>query len=213
MKISLLKRLTYLVVGIILMTPQLPPVEELEPALPPITLLGTLAIEWPIADARVTSVFGLRSNIRIQGKTGGGDSIHRGIDLIPPKFATVKQMKQWPILAAEVGVVSGVYPPPGGRFKGHPIYGGCVEIKHLVGVIEGQSLYVYTFYGHMKEVWVRSGQQVTTGQMIGIMGSTGLSSGPHLHFEVLFDPRDFLVSPEKRMQNNRRLFFLQKGYE
>ena len=61
-------------------------------------------------------------------------------------------------------------------------YGNCVEIKHTSD--EGATF--YTFYAHMMDnsLRVTKGQQVTLGQIIGTQGSTGNSTGPHLHFEV-----------------------------
>ena len=58
-------------------------------------------------------------------------------------------------------------------------YGNCVIISHGNGV--------NTLYGHMSSILVSSGQKVSRGQQIGRIGSTGNSTGPHLHFEVLID--------------------------
>jgi murein DD-endopeptidase MepM/ murein hydrolase activator NlpD len=58
-------------------------------------------------------------------------------------------------------------------------YGNMVYVDHGNGVM--------TLYAHMKEIYVRHGQQVTQGQAVGQMGSTGYSTGTHLHFEVVID--------------------------
>ncbi|MDH3755897.1 MAG: peptidoglycan DD-metalloendopeptidase family protein [Acidimicrobiia bacterium] len=68
-------------------------------------------------------------------------------------------------------------------------YGNTVMIDHGAGIM--------TLYGHMSELWVTNGVSVSIGQGIGAMGSTGNSTGPHLHFEVRIDggpvdPRQFL---------------------
>lgn len=163
--------------------------------LPPAPVLGKLQFQWPMDNAVITSEFGYRADVKpgTKGLTGGVDaSMHFGIDLIPAK-ATPAQIKRIKILAAEEGVAAIVYPAPNGYFKGHKSYGGCVMIRHLVASYGGKDIYAYTLYGHMKEVWVKEGQALKRGQAIGIMGSTGSSTGPHLHFEILFDPLDFIT--------------------
>lgn len=55
-------------------------------------------------------------------------------------------------------------------------YGNCVQISHGFGYL--------TLYGHMSKINVRNGQKVTRGDVIGLVGSTGKSTGPHLHYEV-----------------------------
>ncbi len=55
-------------------------------------------------------------------------------------------------------------------------YGNCVIIDHGNGY--------YTLYGHMSSIAVSEGQTVSQGQTVGYVGSTGVSTGPHLHFEI-----------------------------
>lgn len=90
----------------------------------------------------------------------GGPGGHPGIDLGGPYGS--------PIVAAYRGTV--VY---AGWESG---YGNFVMIQHPGGNV--------TAYGHMSAILVTAGQQVRTGQQIGREGSTGFSTGPHLHFEV-----------------------------
>ena len=95
------------------------------------------------------------------GKRWG--KMHKGIDI-----ARTDRSTSPPIYAAEKGTVS-----VAGQING---YGNAVIINHGNGK--------ETLYGHMSELKVRSGQHVKRGQQIGVMGSTGHSTGIHLHFEV-----------------------------
>lgn len=116
----------------------------------------------------ISSGFGYR----IDPFTGGG-AFHAGLDFRGPVGA--------PILAAAAGTVSFT-----GAKQG---YGNCVEISHGNGLL--------TRYAHMSRIVARVGQAVGPGRLIGAIGSSGRSTGPHLHFEVRIadrpvDPRPFL---------------------
>ena len=109
---------------------------------------------------------------RVDPFTGGG-AFHAGLDFRGPIGA--------PILAAAAGTVSFT-----GAKQG---YGNCVEISHGNGLL--------TRYAHMSRIMARVGEVVGPGRIIGAIGSSGRSTGPHLHFEVRIadrpvDPRPFL---------------------
>ncbi|MEM0980266.1 MAG: M23 family metallopeptidase, partial [Cyanobacteria bacterium P01_H01_bin.58] len=97
--------------------------------------------------------------------------MHRGIDVAGPVGT--------PIFAAAPGVVTRSGWNSGG-------YGNLVEIRHSDGSM--------TRYAHNSRNVVESGQQVTQGQKIAEMGSTGYSTGPHLHFEIHL-PNQGAVNP------------------
>ena len=189
-------------------------------ATPPMSLpiLGKLRFEWPMQNAALTSAFGYRTDVKLGTDRGGADaSLHFGLDLIPT-HVTNYQAKHTQILAAEAGEVYIVYPPPNGYFKGHASYGGCVMLRHLVGTFGEKTIYAYTLYAHMKEVWVSEldhgkPTHVAKGQAIGIMGSTGQSTGPHLHFEILFDPMDFLLVTTEMEKATQDSMLLQAEVE
>ncbi len=116
----------------------------------------------------ISSGFGYRSD-----PFTGSAAFHAGLDFRGPRGA--------PIYAAAKGVV---------RFAGiRSGYGKCVEIDHGNGLM--------TRYAHMSRFKARLGQKVEAGEVVGAIGSTGRSTGPHLHFEVRVDgrpvnPRPFL---------------------
>ena len=109
----------------------------------------------PIPGASLNSPYGLRID-PIEGTVGYHPGLDFGAEARTPIHA----------VAAGMVVVAG---DCGG-------YGNCVVIDH------GSSL--ATLYGHQSQVQVRVGDVVTVGQVIGLVGSTGISTGPHLHFEV-----------------------------
>ena len=109
---------------------------------------------------KVTSRFGIREGNKIVSTN------HKGIDLCGSIGAKVMSVMDGQVTYS--GWQSG--------------YGNCVEIKHL----DDSGKEFYTFYGHMRDnsLKVEAGQQVYRGQVLGIQGSTGNSTGDHLHFEV-----------------------------
>lgn len=104
----------------------------------------------------ITSEYGYR----IHPVTGEKSKMHYGVDL-GALFGT-------PVLAADGGTV--IFAGQNGG------YGNCVIIDH------GSNN--FTLYGHMSRISVLQGRKVTKGQKIGEVGSSGISSGPHLHFEI-----------------------------
>ncbi|NNM50925.1 MAG: M23 family metallopeptidase [Pseudomonadales bacterium] len=110
----------------------------------------------PLRGGEETSPFGYRVD-PINGRV----SFHPGIDFAGPEGSG--------IYATASGVVSWAGPRNG--------YGNMVEINHGNGL--------YTHYAHCSNVTVHQGDVVSTGQLIAHMGSTGRSTGPHLHYEVL----------------------------
>jgi murein DD-endopeptidase MepM/ murein hydrolase activator NlpD len=104
----------------------------------------------------------------------GESSIHTGVDLGAERGT--------PVLAAGPGeVVWAGYGLYRGTYDESDPYGLAVAIRHDFGY-QGQEL--YSIYGHMESIAVWEGQKVEMGEMLGTVGSTGHSEGPHLHFEV-----------------------------
>ncbi len=109
----------------------------------------------PVSGARVSSNYGRRAHPIL-----GYLRMHSGIDFAAPTGT--------PIRAVTDGTVS---------FSGwHGGHGNYVKLSHADNIGTG--------YGHMSKIAVRKGQKVTRGQVIGYVGSTGLSTGPHLHYEL-----------------------------
>ena len=115
-------------------------------------------MKTPINGARLSSAFGMRKH-----PIDGYNKMHRGTDFAAPMGT--------PIMASGSGVITRARWCGGG--------GNCVKIKH-------NSTYE-TIYAHMKnfERGIKEGSRVKQGQIIGYVGSTGNSTGPHLHYEVV----------------------------
>lgn len=109
----------------------------------------------PIPGAKISSRFGFRKD-----PFNGRSAMHSGIDF--------KAARGTPVLATGDGVVI-----KAGRNGG---YGKVVEVQHKNGFISR--------YAHLSRITVRNGQKIRMGQTIGKVGSTGRSTGPHLHYEV-----------------------------
>jgi len=115
---------------------------------------------WPEPKAQISQGFG-PSTLVLEPPYAGYPHFHTGIDLVEP-FGS-------PVYAADDGIVALV----GSSSQG---YGRYVVIAHSGGLD--------TLYGHLSTALVKIGQLVVQGQTIGLEGSTGNSTGPHLHFEL-----------------------------
>lgn len=127
---------------------------------------------WPVANGFISSLFGFRTD----PFTGRG-TFHEGVDFAGAEGSGV--------VAVGAGVVSFA-----GERSG---YGVLVEVNHGNGYI--------TRYGHNEAVLVKAGDTVFKGQRISLMGSTGRSTGPHVHFEVLLNGSP--VNPSQYIEASR----------
>jgi len=127
----------------------------------------------PLQRAQISSGCGYR----MDPMGGGTEGLHKGVDLVGPVGA--------PIRAALAGVVVEHWPAPDHYWHGHPIFGGLVVIYH-------EKEEFFTLYGHLSDSYVHEGYRVEAGQVIGALGDTGITTGPHLHFEIVVDPLKYL---------------------
>lgn len=131
------------------------------------TYIDSVPTLWP-TNGRISSEFGYRSD-----PFNSSEKRHEGIDIAAPEGDSIK--------AAANGKVT---------FSGtNGNYGKCVIINHDKGIT--------TLYGHASSLLVKEGQKVKKGDVIAKVGSTGRSTGPHLHFEVRIsgtpvDPIEYL---------------------
>lgn len=113
-------------------------------------------LQWPVPSCTlITSRFGYRV-----APTTGASTYHGGLDIGASMGAS--------IVSAGAGDV--IYAGANGG------YGNCVMVDHGNGIV--------TVYAHMSSIGVSYGQYVTAGQYVGAVGSTGVSTGPHCHFEI-----------------------------
>lgn len=116
----------------------------------------------------ITSRFGIRSRDN-----------HKGLDIGAPKGTAIK--------AAAAGTV--IFSGYGAGGNGYTGYGNIVVVKSNSSVV--------ILYGHCSELYVKTGEQVVQGQVIAAVGSTGISTGNHLHFEIRYngkaiDPQNYV---------------------
>jgi murein DD-endopeptidase MepM/ murein hydrolase activator NlpD len=128
---------------------------EITPAAPKLLAVGRPSYEGRVAALQVNSGFGVRRD-----PITGASRMHTGVDLHAEYGKSVG--------ASLAGTV--VY----AGYRGG--YGNLVILDHGRGIS--------TFYAHMSSIAVAVGQRVGTGQTVGYVGSTGRSTGPHLHYEV-----------------------------
>lgn len=120
------------------------------------TLMATPSL-WPVP-GRITSPFG-ETRIFV---ASGGTKPHKGIDIAAP-IGT-------PIVAPAAGVVI--------AHDSQPDYGNMIFIDHGHGFASK--------YGHLQKIYAKTGKKVKKGEVIGTVGMTGFSNGPHLHYEIHF---------------------------
>lgn len=128
---------------------------------------GSGSFSWPVTGP-ITSPFGWRSN-----PFGGSPEFHQGLDIAAPSGTTVTAAASGTVIMAQ-------------WYGG---YGNYILLDHGGGYSTG--------YGHLSAIYVSNGQAVKRGQAIGAVGSTGASTGPHLHFEVRIDGKP--VDPAPRL--------------
>src|SRR6201995_743447 len=115
-----------------------------------------MLLRTPLETVRITSSFGMREHPVL-----GYTRMHMGIDFGAPTGT--------PVYAAGDGVVEKAAWTNG--------YGRWLQLKHPNGLETG--------YGHLSRWAVKQGERVHQGQVVAYVGSTGLSTGPHLHFEIM----------------------------
>lgn len=146
-------------------SPEAAPVQAVAEPAGPVT--REIEFSGPVRGYGVNSPYGLR---KLAGEARA--RAHKGVDIAAPRGTGV-------YVAAEGRVLRTGYDAGG--------YGNFIEVAHPNGMT--------TLYGHLSRVDVASGMVLESGHRIGLVGSTGYSTGPHLHFEVTRNGRT--VNPAK----------------
>jgi murein DD-endopeptidase MepM/ murein hydrolase activator NlpD len=136
-----------------------------------------LPVGSPLVSYGMASPFGVRRD-----PFNNQLAMHNGLDMAAPSGAEIRARAPGRVVFA-------------GR---NGVYGNMVEIDHGYGV--------RTRYGHMSQIAVRQGQSINARDKLGAVGSTGRSTAPHLHYEILFngkviDPRKFVETKHNVFQN------------
>ncbi|HUF39091.1 MAG TPA: peptidoglycan DD-metalloendopeptidase family protein [Anaerolineales bacterium] len=133
--------------------------------------IGANEVNWPDGSYRYGGIF-------------FEDVVHSGVDIGAPVGTPVLAAGPGKVIWAGYGLYTGVD-------GSNDPYGIAVAIRHDYG-FDGQSL--FSLYAHLDHVDVTRGQLVEGGQVIGAVGTTGFTTGPHLHFEVRLGNNDFFTT-------------------
>jgi murein DD-endopeptidase MepM/ murein hydrolase activator NlpD len=131
-------------------------------------------IDSPLQGSETTSRFGYRKDPLL-----GTQAFHSGIDFRADIGHHIKAPASGVVISAE-------------RSGG---YGNMVEVRHKSGIV--------TRYGHMNSIYVRQGDSIDAGSVLGEVGNTGRSTGPHLHYEVRIDGNP--VDPARYLNIGRKI--------
>jgi murein DD-endopeptidase MepM/ murein hydrolase activator NlpD len=155
-------------------------VSNVYPSIPKTQGIVAPQMVWPTDSQNVVSGYGYRTP-----SCNACSSDHKGIDFTPGRGK--------PVYASLHGIVSQI------EYRGG--FGMHVYIDHIV-VINNETQYWRTIYAHLQEGSVPEniavGQIIESGSIIGLVGSTGTSTGPHLHFEIIINGKN--VDPEKYLR-------------
>ncbi|NPA59335.1 MAG: M23 family metallopeptidase, partial [Epsilonproteobacteria bacterium] len=150
-----------------------------------VTLLQFIPSGSPIEYKGITSKFGYRTHPTLHRK-----EFHRGLDM--------KAAMKTPVFATADGIVeyAGYHKKSG--------YGRLVIIQHNYGF--------KTYFGHLNKIVIKSGQFVKKGDLIAYTGNSGMSSGPHLHYEIRFiaRPVDPALFVKWSLKNYNEIFLKEK---
>jgi murein DD-endopeptidase MepM/ murein hydrolase activator NlpD len=128
-------------------------------------------VNIPVADYRYGGIF-------------FQDVVHTGVDIPASKGTPVFATGPGTVIWAGYGVYRGGFDPS-------DPYGQAVTIRHDFGY---QNQMLYTIYGHLDRIDVAEGQHVETGDQLGLVGETGMVTGPHLHFEVRIGENSYFTT-------------------
>lgn len=139
-------------------------------------IVSNLPLSYPIFSAEEESNFGTRID-----PFNGHLAFHSGLDFAGPADSRIFSTADGKVISA-------------GR---NGAYGNAIDIDHGFGIV--------TRYGHLSQILVHEGQEVAKGDVIGVQGSTGRATGPHLHYEVRYhdkalNPKNFLRTGENVFQ-------------
>lgn len=138
-----------------------PPIQSSVAGVGSVSIVETPRIVWPVDPSRISGGFGGRA-----APCGGCSTFHDGIDFTPGDGSPIVSLADGVVITAtESGGGLGVY----------------VEVQHNIGGQLITSLYAHQQYGSLQ---VSAGQRVTAGQVLGAVGTTGQSTGPHMHLEM-----------------------------